>query len=155
MPLKTSIRTEVDRRAPNDLLAGQVVEYLRDKMARRYSASLGPFVFKACSFSARTSVPVNASGPQRLGGRYGRGATQARTRHGTQRFRRPLRVFERALSDPLRTRRPRSSASVGRPRQTTALSSAWAAALSSKKGDGQRNRRLPSFSFGEVNAVNE
>jgi hypothetical protein len=43
-------------------------------------ASLGAagIYFQACSFTARTSVPVNASGPQRLGERYGRGPTQKR-----------------------------------------------------------------------------
>src|SRR5688572_4816656 len=33
---------------------------------------LAGIVFQACSFSARTSVPVNASCPQRLGARDGR-----------------------------------------------------------------------------------
>ena len=38
----------------------------------------GPFRFPSVLLSARTSIPVNASGPQRLGGRYSRGPTQKR-----------------------------------------------------------------------------
>jgi len=40
------------------------------------SARASGINFQACSFSVRTSVPVDASGPERLGGRYGRGPTQ-------------------------------------------------------------------------------
>jgi hypothetical protein len=45
----------------------------------------GPFRFPSVRLSARTSVLVNASGPQRLGGRYSRGPTQKRdlARHAT------------------------------------------------------------------------
>ena len=42
------------------------------------SARASGFNFQACPVSVRTSVSVNASGPQRLGGRYGQPNSKAR-----------------------------------------------------------------------------
>jgi hypothetical protein len=61
------------RHGRSPLWSGISLKRLRDEVLRYRSLPLARFAFQACSFSARTSVPINASEPQRLGGHYGRG----------------------------------------------------------------------------------
>ncbi len=90
----------------------------------------------------RRSMPPGRSASA---GATGVAHSKPRTRHGTQPFRRPLPVFEGAPSDPLRTLRRRSSASVRRPRQTAALSSACAGASHRRKATVKKNVALSRF----------